>query len=299
MRSHGFFAVTDALANHVGTDQTGHSGVDVNHGTASKVQRAVLPDQTGFGCHFSGHFGRSVGIGAHPEPHHVGNRQVAEGEPDDHEQQHGRELDALGKGTDDQRTGDACKRGLESGEHDFRNDHALAEGSGIGKRTGRVVPDALHKQPVKPADVGTAFGEGQAVAIHKPQHHDQAESHHDLHQHRQHVLAAHQATVEQSQTRDGHQNDQQGGDHHPGGVALVGYGSGSGLGGGRSSFSSGSGWGSSGFRSRCGHGGGRRSGCCGGRSRISGFHFGCRSGRCSGLGVDARPAKGQAEAQHQ
>ena len=33
-----------------------------------------------------------------------------------------------------------------------------------------VVPDALHEQPVKPADESIAFGERQAVAIDEPQH---------------------------------------------------------------------------------------------------------------------------------
>jgi hypothetical protein len=55
-----------------------------------------------------------VGVRTHPEPDHVGDRQVAEGEPQHHEQQHGGELDALGKGADDQAAGDGGEGGLES-----------------------------------------------------------------------------------------------------------------------------------------------------------------------------------------
>jgi hypothetical protein len=135
--------------------------------------------------------------------------QVAEGEPQHHEQQHGRELDALGEGAHDQCAGDAGERGLEGCEGDLGNHHALAEGGRVGKGARCVVPDALHEQPVKAADEGIAFGERQAVAIDEPQHDDQRERDHDLHQHRQHVLAAHQAAVEQRQAGHGHQDHQQ------------------------------------------------------------------------------------------
>ena len=135
MRRHGFFAVANAFAHHVRTHQTCHSGVDVHHGTASKVQRARLPDETGFGVHGVHHIGGGVGIRAHPEPHHVGYGGVAEGEPQHHKQEHGRKLHALGKRAHNQCACNARKRGLESGKHDFRNHHAFTEGGGVGKRT--------------------------------------------------------------------------------------------------------------------------------------------------------------------
>jgi hypothetical protein len=62
VRRHGFLAVADALAHQVGTHQTGHTGVDVHHGAAGEVQRAVLGQQAA-------------------APHHVRHGQVAEGEP--------------------------------------------------------------------------------------------------------------------------------------------------------------------------------------------------------------------------
>jgi hypothetical protein len=71
------------------------------------------------------------------------------------------------------------------------------------------------------ADDQSLAAEGQAVAVDGPQHADQREHDHHLHQHRQHVLAAHQAAVEQRQAGQGHEDDEQRGRHHPGHVALV------------------------------------------------------------------------------
>jgi hypothetical protein len=42
------------------------------------------------------------------------------------------------------------------------------------------------------------FSERQRVAIHHPQHADQREGHEYLHQHREHVLGAHQAAIEEA-----------------------------------------------------------------------------------------------------
>ena len=267
---HGFFAVTNALAQHVSTDQTGHSGVDVHDGAAGKVQRARLPDVAGFGVHGIHHFFACVSVRAHPEPDHVSDRCVAEGEPDHHEHQYGGELHALRKSADDQCASDTCKRGLEGGKDDLRNDHALAESGGIGESARRVVPDTGHHQAVKAAKEGIALGEGQAVTVDEPQHHDHRERDHDLHQHGQHVFAAHQAAVEKSQAGNGHEDDQNGGNHHPAGVTLVGYQNWRGRRGRCSS------------RGRCGRGG---SGS-GRRSSVSRFGFGgCSNSRGGSRGL--------------
>jgi hypothetical protein len=99
----------------------------------------------------------------------------------------------------------------------FGDDHALAEGG-----ADRVDGDPLEEDLVEHAKEATAFGEGHRVAVDHPEHADQREGHEDLHQHREHVLGAHQAAVEQRQARDRHQDDQRGAGHHPGVVALVG-----------------------------------------------------------------------------
>ena len=109
MRSHCFLAVANALANHVGTHQTCNRSVDVNHSTASKVDRAVCEDETS-----------SI-------PHHVCDWNVAECEPDCTEQQHCRELDALSECTYDQGTSNGREFRLERDEDEFRDHHAFSE----------------------------------------------------------------------------------------------------------------------------------------------------------------------------
>ena len=262
MRGHGLFAVANALAHHERPNQACHGGVDVHHGAAGEVKRAGLPDVAGLGIHAVDHLFAGVGVWAHPKPNHVRDWRIAEGEPQGHEGQHGRELHALGKGADDQAGGDTGKRSLVGGKQDFRNDHALAEGGSVGKSAGRVVPDAFHEQPVKAAEKCAAFGKRQAVAIHKPQHHDEREGHHDLHQHRQHVLGAHQPAIKQRQAGHRHHDDQQRADHHPGVIALVGNRR----------------------RRCCGCGGCRRCCNCSGRrcSGFGGFGFGSGARGCGG-----------------
>ena len=223
MRRERFFAVAHAFAQHEGADQTGHGRVDVHDRAACEVQRAHLPQEARFAVHLVHHFGRAVGVWPHPEPHHVGNRRVAEGEPQCHESQHRRELHAFGKRADDQAASDSGKGGLESRVQQLRNVDTLAEGGRHRKFAGGRSEQSFHEQPVKAADVGIAFGKRQAVAVKHPQHHDHRKRDHDLHQHRQHVFAAHQTAVEQSQAGDGHHDDEQGRHKHPGVVAFVGH----------------------------------------------------------------------------
>jgi len=257
VRRHRFAAVADALADHDGAHQAGNGGVDVYHGAAGEVQRAFLPDPASL----QGFAGRGGGVGDQvrtgPEPHHVGRWQVGEGEPQHDEGQNRGKLGALGKRADDQCAGDGSKRALESHEDELGNDDALAEGGGGGKRALGRIPDTVQEQAVEATEEGGFFREGNRVAVDAPQHDDQREHHEHLHQHRQHVLRTHQAAVEQGQAGDGHQDHQQGADHHEAGIALVGDGRG--------------GWRGSG-RGRCGGSGrgvrhGRHGGGGNGRSR--------------------------------
>ena len=79
--------------------------------------------------------------------------------------------------------------------------------------------NALPSPPTK-AFMGPV-GEGEAVAVDRPQQGHHAGDGEALHQHRQHVLAAHHAGVEQRQAGNGHEQHQRGGRDHPGGVAGV------------------------------------------------------------------------------
>ena len=71
------------------------------------------------------------------------------------------------------------------------------------------------------ADKGRAAGEGEAVAVDHPDDADDADGVEDMHQHRQHVLGAHEAAIEQGEAGDRHQQHENGRGHHPGVVALV------------------------------------------------------------------------------
>ncbi len=115
---------------------------------------------------------------------------VAKREPDHCEDQHRRELHALGEGANDQRAGDASERGLEGHEDDFRDDNALAERSCHRERAGHVIEQPFAEQSTRTTKEGVALGEGEAVAVDEPEHHDQRERDHHLHQYGQHVLRA-------------------------------------------------------------------------------------------------------------
>ena len=86
VRGERLAAVADALADHVGADQAGDRGVDVHDRAAGEVERAHLPDEAGLGVHRVDDFLAAVGVRAHPEPDHVGDRRIAEGEPQRHEE---------------------------------------------------------------------------------------------------------------------------------------------------------------------------------------------------------------------
>ena len=262
MRCHGLFAITRALADHIRTHQACHRSVDVHHGTACEVECAFGPQPTCSSCHSFQSGSVSDGVRAVPIPDHVGDGHVAEGEPQSTEQQHGREASAFSESTHDQCARDGRKRGLEGSEGQLRNHHAFAERGSNGVRR-----DAFEEQLVQASDERVACCEGQGVAVEHPQDVNQRGHHKHLHQHRQHVLAADQAAVEQRQARNGHQNHEHGGHGHPSGIALVGHGCGCR------------------FSSR-GRGGRRSSGCCG-------LGFSSRGG--CGLRHDGRAAKQQTQ----
>ncbi len=149
-------------------------------------------------------------------PDHVSDRQVGEREPQHHEQQHGAEFHALGKGADDQCRCN-CRKGQLEGDVDvFRNDDALAESCHR-----RVWGYPEQEGSTESSEECVALGERDAVAVDRPQDPQQGECREYLHQHGEHVLRTDHATVEQSQAGDGHQDNQHGGDDHPGGVTLV------------------------------------------------------------------------------
>ena len=76
---------------------------------------------------------------------------------------------------------------------------------------------AFEKPPMK----SDAAGEGEAVAVKRPEDGYDAYGVEHLHQHREHVLGAHEAAIEQRKAGDRHQQHQHRRRQHPGVVALV------------------------------------------------------------------------------
>ena len=189
----------------------------MHHGATSEVKRTFLEQEARRGAGRLARSGVGVSVGAGPEPHHVCHREISEGKPDDHEQQHRGEADAFSEGTDDQAAGDCCEGTLEDDVGQFGDDDAFAEGGGDA-----IDGDPFEEEFIECADEGIAFGKGQRVTKRHPQHADQGEGDEDLNEHREHVLGANESAVEQGQPGNRHQDDEGGTDHHPGVVALVG-----------------------------------------------------------------------------
>ena len=140
VRRHRFLAVADALADHVSAHQAGDAGVDVHHRAAREVERALLPEPAALRG-FRGERRRILdAVGAGPEPDHVRDRQVGEREPERGEQQHRRELHALGERADDEADRDRRERRLEHDVQVLGNHHALAERR-RGRERSRAVLD--------------------------------------------------------------------------------------------------------------------------------------------------------------
>ncbi|OIQ66852.1 hypothetical protein GALL_515770 [mine drainage metagenome] len=189
----------------------------MDHGAAGKVHRTHVEEQTttdgrGFASRIENGLACRVNSWRRDAPNHVGNREINEGHPKQDEHQKRGKLDALGEGTDDQRGGDDGKGHLEHGKDVFR-DRAAQRGLVHASEEGLIEPPPVGRQ------AGT---EGHRVAVEHPNHHHHRSNQRTLHQHRQHVLGAHKAAIEQCQTGQRHEQDQRARGHHPGGIAAVG-----------------------------------------------------------------------------
>ena len=103
MRRHRGSWIPFTLAKHQGCDQPCDSRIDVDYGTAGKVQYPHVTQPPAIT----------------PDP--VRNRCINEGQPEPHEPEHGGELHSFGKRTDDQCRGDDGKRHLEGHEDGLRD----------------------------------------------------------------------------------------------------------------------------------------------------------------------------------
>ena len=167
------------------------TGIDMHDGTAGKIKHSPA--------------GKKAAA-----PGHMPDRYIAEGEPDNHENQHGAELHTLGKGSNDECRGDDRKGHLE-GQED-RLGYGATEG---------VNRQILEEELGGVSHYCVAIGDGIAVAVDDPEQGHDAGHCKALTEDREDVLCPHQAAIEQCQTRKGHEEHQRRGDDHPGGVSAI------------------------------------------------------------------------------
>ena len=189
--------VADALAEVDAGDQSGDAAGDVDHGAAGEIEAG---DEVAGGVEQ-----------AADAPDHVGHGAVDEQRPEREKERHGAELHAFGKCAGDQRRGD-------DGEHELV-DHEGLLGNGGGVVGVGSEADAAQEEVLEAADEGVAVAEGQRIAHDGPDHGDQAHHGEALHHGAEDVLFADQAAVEEGQAGAGHEQNQGGGDQHPGVVA--------------------------------------------------------------------------------
>ena len=146
-------------------------------------------------------------------PHPVGHRRVDEYRPKGAEHDHRRELDPLHEGADDQRRRDDGEGHLEHEENGLGDIAAKRVHADAGKEG---FPETAY-----PGIGRTAVTEGKAVGDDQPQHRNETADRETLHQGREHVARAYQATVKQRQTRHRHEQHQRGGGQNPGAVPGV------------------------------------------------------------------------------
>ena len=126
MGRHGFLAEADAAAKQKRANHARDAGVDVNDGAAREVESAHLEAVAGAGE--SRVVSRGEIVRAWVEPYRVGDRDVDDRQPENGEQDDGRELHPLGEAADGQRRGDRGEGHLEADEDQLIEAHANREG---------------------------------------------------------------------------------------------------------------------------------------------------------------------------
>ena len=114
------------------------------------------------------------------------------------------------------------RAGRDDGEHQLVHREHVLRDPVRRSRCWAPAPTPLSNANLRPPRKGEPRREGEAVADSPPEDGDEAGAAEALGQHRQHVLAADQAAVEQRQAGQGHEQHQRGADHHQAVVAGAG-----------------------------------------------------------------------------
>src|SRR5512139_2644037 len=165
MRCKGLSAISHALADQYRTHEARDTRIDVHHCTASEVECALLEQPPGRGCRCIGSRLTCIGIRTGPEPHHVRNRQIGEGEPQDREEQHCGELHTFCETADDQRNSNGCEGRLEGHECKFGEHHTFGKGCCISNRTCRRIENPLEEKAIETTDKGVTLRKCKRITV--------------------------------------------------------------------------------------------------------------------------------------
>ena len=184
-------------ADQDGDDEGRDARAEVDDRAAGEVERSELEQP-------------AVG---RPDP--VRDRRVDEDRPEDREQDEGAEPLALGERAGDEGRRDRREHQLEGGEQHERDGHRIDRA--------RLEADAVEHREVEATDQAQSVDvrpEGEREPDDDPDDAHQRQSEEAVHDRREHVLAADEATVEQGQTRQ-HDHDQGRRHQQPGGIPTI------------------------------------------------------------------------------
>ena len=183
---------TGVGTKHFRENERGYTGLCVNDNTSREIYGFIVEHPACAG------------------PYPVNNRRIDEDKPQGAEEHHRREVHPLHESADNQPGSDDRDGHVDHDEHDSRNAafHAVSGNN-------------LREKDTQVTDPGIVTFKSEALDADDPEKRSQAGQFETVHQHREQVLCAHEATVEQGEPRKGHQKNQDGANDHQGGIARI------------------------------------------------------------------------------
>ena len=149
-------------------------------------------------------------------PDDVGEREVNDRRPSNHQEDERTEFHSFGKGSGDQSWSDNGKHHLIDHECLLRDGRCVIE---IGSRA-----HAFQKEEGEwIADEGVTFSKGHPIAKNKPKYADQGDEKKALHHGGEDILGSHQSSIKKGEAGGGHEEDKGGAEEHPSIVRVVDF----------------------------------------------------------------------------
>ena len=162
-------------------NQSGYTGIDMNHGTTCKVDGSHLLQETA-------------------TPYPVGHWKISDDNPENGEKYITAELDTLGKGTENQGWSNEGEHALEHCKGELRNAcwHDGIQANAVKKTFIETTDDASQRI----ARIGIFCRECPGITEDYPYQTDYCHDENRLHQDAENILLAHQTTIKKCYTRD-------------------------------------------------------------------------------------------------